>query len=29
MEPGVYFLNAFYKSGLGDASYGFKLEMVE
>ncbi len=29
LEPGVYFLNAFYKSGLGDASYGFKLEMVE
>lgn len=29
LEPGVYFLNAFYQSGLGDVSYGFKLEMVE
>lgn len=29
LEPGVYFLSAFYKSGLGDVSYGFKLEMVE
>lgn len=29
LEPGVYFLSAFYKSGLGDASYGFKLEVVE
>lgn len=29
LEPGVYFLSAFYKSGLGDASYGFRLEMVE
>ncbi len=29
LEPGVYFLSAFYKSPLGDASYGFKLEMVD
>ena len=29
LEPGVYFLSAFYKSGLGDVSYGFKLEMVD
>ena len=29
MEPGLYFLSAFYTSRLGDASYGFKLEMVE
>ena len=29
LEPGVYFLSAFYKSGLGDVSYGFRLEMLE
>ena len=29
MEPGVYFLSAFYKSNLGDVSYAFKLEMVD
>ena len=29
LEPGVYFLSAFYKSGLGDVSYGFRLEMVD
>ena len=29
LPVGVYFLNAFYKSSLGDVSYGFKLEMVE
>lgn len=29
LEPGVYFLNAFYRSDLGDASYGFKLEMAD
>ena len=29
LEPGVYFLSAFYKSGLGDVSYGFKVKMVE
>ena len=29
LEPGVYYLTAFYKSKLGDVSYGFKLEMVD
>ena len=29
LPPGVYFLSAFYKSGLGDVSYGFRLEMVD
>ena len=29
IEPGTYFLSAFYKSRLGDVSYGFKLEMVD
>ena len=29
IEPGTYFLSAFYKSRLGDVSYGFKLEVVE
>ena len=29
LEPGVYFLSVFYKSGLGDVSYGFKVEMVD
>ena len=27
--PDVYFLQTFYKSQLGDVSYGFKLEIVE
>ena len=29
LPPGVYFLSAFYKSGLGDVFYGFRLEMVD
>ena len=29
LAPGVYFLSAFYKSPLGDVSYGFKVEMVD
>ena len=29
LPPGDYFLNAFYKSRLGDVSYGFKLIMAD
>ena len=29
LPPDVYFLQAFYKSSLGDVSYGFKLEIIE
>ena len=29
LPAGVHFLSTFYKSRLGDVSYGFKLEMVE
>ena len=29
LPPNVYYLSAFYKSRLGDVSYGFKLEIVE
>ena len=29
LEPGVYFLTAFYKSGPGDVSYGFKVRVVD
>ena len=29
LAPGVYFLSAFYKSPLGDASYGFRVEVVD
>ncbi len=29
LPAGVYFLSAFYKSRLGDVSYGFRLEMVD
>ena len=29
LPPDVYYLSAFYKSRLGDVSYGFKLEIVE